>query len=274
MTDASRAPLSIRGLVKVYRGGPLGGTARKAVLAVRDLDLELRPREVLGLLGPNGSGKTTTLSVAVGLARPTRGVVRIFGESPRAPAARRRLGYLPEETPLYAFLTATEILDYHARLCRLDRATRRSQIAELLDLVGMRPSSHRSTGTFSRGMLRRVGIAQALVGEPDMLVLDEPMSGLDPLGVRDMKDLLRRLRDRGTSILLSSHLLAEMEEVCDRVALLCRGRKVDEGTFEELLRETEPAVASRREGLESWFLRRVREAEGAAKRDRGDADAR
>lgn len=212
---------------------------RPRVHAVDDLSLSIRPGEILGLLGPNGSGKSTTIKMLLGLLRPTTGTVRVFGERPDSATVRARIGYLPEVSTLYKHLTPRETLDYFGALFDLPRAVRRERTAELLRMVGLEEAADRAIGEFSKGMARRVGLAQALVNDPDFVVLDEPTSGLDPIGRHQVKTLVRELADRGKTVLLSSHLLAEVADVCDRVAVLYRGRLQASGSIADLLARRE-----------------------------------
>ena len=212
---------------------------RPRVRAVDDLTLSVQPGEILGLLGPNGSGKSTTIKMLLGLLRPTDGTVRVFGERPDSAAVRARIGYLPEVSTLYRHLTPRETLDYFAALFDLPRAVRRDRTAELLRMVGLEEAADRTVGEFSKGMARRVGLAQALVNDPDFVVLDEPTSGLDPIGRHQVKTLIRQIAARGKTVLLSSHLLAEVADVCDRVAVLYRGRLQASGRVGDLLARRE-----------------------------------
>lgn len=212
---------------------------RPRVKAVDDLSLAIQPGEVLGLLGPNGSGKSTTIKMLLGLLRPTTGTVEVFGKRPDDASVRARIGYLPEVSTLYKHLTPRETLDYFAALFDLPLETRRARTAELLRMVGLEEAAGRSIGEFSKGMARRVGLAQALVNDPDFVVLDEPTSGLDPIGRHQVKTLIRQLADSGKTVLLSSHLLAEVADVCDRVAVLYRGRLQATGRVSDLLARKE-----------------------------------
>ena len=212
---------------------------RPRVKAVDDLSLSIQPGEVLGLLGPNGSGKSTTIKMLLGLLRPTTGTVEVFGKRPDDASVRARIGYLPEVSTLYKHLTPRETLDYFAALFDLPLETRRARTAELLRMVGLEEAAGRSIGEFSKGMARRVGLAQALVNDPDFVVLDEPTSGLDPIGRHQVKTLIRQLADSGKTVLLSSHLLAEVADVCDRVAVLYRGRLQATGRVSDLLARKE-----------------------------------
>jgi ABC-2 type transport system ATP-binding protein len=210
---------------------------RPRVCALRGLDLEVRRGEALGLLGPNGSGKSTTIKLLVGLLHPTRGTARVLGALPRDVRAKARLGYLPEEGGLYQHLTAEEALLFSGRLFSIPRPELRRRAAELLSRVGLSGAAGRRIGEFSKGMLRRIGLAQALINEPDLLILDEPAAGLDPLGTREFKDLIRELKARGKTVLLSSHLLADVEDVCDRVAVLHQGSLIALGEVAALLKD-------------------------------------
>jgi ABC-2 type transport system ATP-binding protein len=226
---------------------------RPTVDAVGSLDLSVARGEVFGLLGPNGSGKSTTIKMILGLLRPTRGRLRLFGLPPRAVAARDRLGYLPELSYLHPFLTARETLAYYAGLCDLDRRTARSRIGELLEMVGLSAAADRAVGSFSKGMARRVALASALVGRPELLVLDEPTSGLDPVSTNEVKTLVKTLAKGGMTVLMTSHLLGDAQDVCDRIAILNRGEKVAEGKVSEL-----------GGSLESYFLAKVGEGRAFA----------
>ncbi len=219
------------GLTKVFKDFWM----RPRITAVDTLDLRVVPQQVFGLLGPNGSGKSTTIKMLLGLLFPTRGKVSVFGKLPTEVATKQRIGYLPEETYLYRYLNARETLDYYGRIFHLDRHTRNKRIDMLLEMVGLDSVQRRVVGEYSKGMQRRIGLAQALINDPELLILDEPTSGLDPIGTKQIKDLILHLRERGKTVLLSSHLLADVEDVCDRVTILYGGRKRAEGTCDELL---------------------------------------
>jgi ABC-2 type transport system ATP-binding protein len=211
-------------------------------MAVDKIDFEIRPGEVFGLLGPNGSGKSTTIKMILGLLRPTAGRLSVFGKPPTDVAVKKYIGFLPEETYLYRYLSPLETLDYYGRLFGIRRADRRKRSEQLLEMVGLSGVAHRHVGEFSKGMMRRIGLAQALVNDPDFLILDEPTSGLDPIGTRQVKDLIMDLRQRGKTILLSSHLLGDVQDVCDRMVMLYGGRIRAEGTVESLLQDSERTV--------------------------------
>ena len=208
---------------------------RDKVLAVDGLDLEIRPGEVFGLLGPNGSGKSTTIKMLLGLLYPTSGAARVFGRPPTDTAIKARIGFMPEESYLYRYLNAQETLDYYGCLFKLDGHERRRRTAQLIEMVGLKRAAKRPVGTYSKGMARRIGLAQALINDPDLLILDEPTTGLDPVGTRQIKDVIRTLGGRGKTVLLCSHLLADVEDVCDRVAVMYGGRCQALGSVGELL---------------------------------------
>lgn len=212
---------------------------RRRVQALDGLSIAVGQGEVYGLLGPNGSGKTTTFKIALGLIRPDAGSVTINGHRPGTLAARKATGYLPEDSTLLPFLTARESLRLHGALAGLSRAESRRKADELLEKVGLKQAADRRVLGFSKGMQRRLGVASVLIGDPQVFILDEPTSGLDPLGAVEMKHLIADLRKQGKAVLISSHLLGELENVCDRVAFLNQGKLISEGTLEALLRDKE-----------------------------------
>lgn len=209
---------------------------RDKVRAVDNLDMEVRPGEVFGLLGPNGSGKSTTIKMLLGLLYPTSGAARVLGKMPTDTAVKAQIGFLPEESYLYRYLNAYETLDYYGRLFKLDRYERKRRTEQLIEKVGLKKAAKRPVGTYSKGMARRIGLAQALVNDPDLLILDEPTSGLDPAGTLKVKNVIKELAERGKTVILSSHLLADVEDVCDRVVIMYGGRQQAVGTVEELLK--------------------------------------
>jgi ABC-2 type transport system ATP-binding protein len=229
---AQPQPVVTKGLTKVYKDF----WGRKKVHALVGLDLQLEPGEIFGLLGPNGSGKSTTIKLLLGLIFPTAGKAEVLGMAPGTPAVNQRIGYLPEESYLHRFLTGEETVDFYGRLFGLDRRERRRRTAELLDMVGLdRRARARQLREYSKGMSRRIGLAQALVNDPELLLLDEPTSGLDPIGTREMKDLILHLKSQGKTILLSSHLLGDVQDVCDRIGILALGQLKEIGRVRDLL---------------------------------------
>jgi len=203
MAPSDETVIDIIGLTKVFRDF----WGRESVKALDSVDFEVKRGEVFGLLGPNGSGKTTCVRIILGLLFPSGGAVRLFGRSPRVVDVKKRVGYMPEESHLYSYLNAEEMLDFFGRLFRLAPAERRARIDSLIEMVGLKRARRRPIGQFSKGMARRIGLAQALINDPDLIILDEPTTGLDPIGTREMKDLILAMRDRGKTILLCSHLL-------------------------------------------------------------------
>ena len=223
--------VQVKGLTKIF---PIP-FRRDKVIAVRDLDLRVEAGEVYGLLGPNGSGKSTTLKIILGLVSPTRGQTEIFGRDSRLVESRATVGFLPENPYFYKYLTGAETLMFFGRLCGLGGGRLRKRIDDLLALVGLTNARERRLGTYSKGMLQRIGLAQALVNEPKLVVLDEPTAGVDPAGSREIRDLIVDLKAQGITVLLSSHLLAQAQEMCDRVGILANGMLVCEGRLDELI---------------------------------------
>ncbi|MBO4648036.1 MAG: ABC transporter ATP-binding protein [Lentisphaeria bacterium] len=228
---SSKVVVSAVGLVKEFRDFWNKPKAK----AVNDLDFEVHEGEVLGLLGPNGSGKSTTVKMLLGLLYPTAGRLTVFGKSPRDVDTKRLIGYLPEESYLYKYLTAYETLDFFGSLFNLSALERRKRAEQLLEMVGLSHAKNRPVGEFSKGMTRRIGLAQAMINDPALLILDEPTSGLDPLGCREVKDLIHLFKKRGKTVIVTSHLLSDIEDVCDRVIILYGGQIRAQGTLNELL---------------------------------------
>lgn len=223
--------VSVRNLTKVY---PIPFRQR-SVVAIRDLNLEVETGQVYGLFGPNGSGKSTTLKIILGLISPTRGTAQVFGCDTAEVASRAMVGFLPENPYFYKYLTGAETLRFFGRLSGLNGTILSRRINHLLNLVGLTEAGDRRLRTYSKGMLQRIGLAQALVHDPQLLVLDEPTAGVDPAGSRQICELILQLKARGITILLSSHLLAQAEEICDRVGILAKGSLIREGFLHDLI---------------------------------------
>ena len=230
-TNTNELIIDAVGLTKIFKDFWM----RTKATAVDGITFNIQKGELFGLLGPNGSGKSTTIKLILGLLNTTRGRLTVFGREPHDVAVKRFIGFLPEESYLYPYLNSTETLDYYGRLYGIGRKIRKRRSEELLEMVGLSQVAHRQVGEFSKGMMRRIGLAQALINDPELLILDEPTSGLDPIGTRQVKDLLVELKNRGKTILLSSHLLSDVEDVCDRMAILYGGKIHAEGTADELL---------------------------------------
>jgi len=208
---------------------------RQRVTAVRNISFEVRPGEVYGLLGPNGSGKSTTLKILLGLVTPNQGRAMIFGEDSRDYHSRRDVGFLPENPYFYKFLTAAETLSFYGKVCGMGGAILNKRIDELIHLVGLEDARDRRIGGFSKGMLQRIGLAQALIQDPRLVVLDEPTAGVDPAGSHQIRDLILDLKKRGKTVLLTSHLLEQVQEICDRVGIMARGEMIREGALADLV---------------------------------------
>jgi ABC-2 type transport system ATP-binding protein len=229
--QSTETVIAVRGLTKVFKDF----WGRPKARAVDGVDFEVRRGEVFGLLGPNGSGKSTTIKMLLGLLHPTKGVIEVFGRSPRDVKTKARIGYLPEESYLYRYLDSRETLDFFGNLFTLPKEERARRSEQLLDMVGLTGARTRAVGEFSKGMQRRIGLAQALINDPDLVILDEPTAGLDPIGCREVKDLIVALARRGKTVILSSHLLSDVEDVCDRVVIYYGGKIQAQGTLKELL---------------------------------------
>lgn len=257
--------LRVSGLHKTFHIGFL----RKRVEAVRGCSFEVRQGEIFGLLGPNGAGKTTTIKMILRLIFPTEGEIQLFGRTPGDPKAMRRIGYMPENPYVYQYLTPLEFLDLCGRLMGMAPSERRRRAEEMVELVGLSEARNRSIGKFSKGMTQRIGLAQALMHDPELLVLDEPMSGLDPLGRKEVRDVLLEQKRRGKTLLFTSHILSDVEQLCDRVVIMKSGKIASAGRVEELIASAEHRVditlsrtpASLREALQTHG-RILNEADG------------
>lgn len=223
--------VEVKDLVKDFKGSFRG----RRVRAVREVSLQIAPGEVYGLIGPNGSGKSTTMKALLGLLAPTSGSCAIFGRNSLKVDSRREVGFLPENPYFYKHLTAAETVRFYGRLCGMRGRKLRDRIEELLDLVGLTDARNRALRGFSKGMLQRIGLAQALVQDPQLLVLDEPTAGVDPAGSREIRDLILELKQRGITVFLCSHLLEQVQEVCDRVGIIHDGVMVKEGKLDDLI---------------------------------------
>ncbi len=256
--------IQAEGLGKTYSVGFWG----RKVHALRSLTLEVRQGEIFGLVGPNGAGKSTAIKLLLGLIRPSRGTGSIDGQPMGAPESRRRLGFLPENPVLYEFLTAAEYLSLSGSLLGLSGKVIRARARELLDLVGLAHAVDLGIRKFSKGMVQRLGLAQALMGDPAVVILDEPMSGLDPIGRKDVRDVMFRLRDEGRTVFFSTHILPDVEAICDRVALLSKGSLTDIGRLDDLLSDRVRAVEVTVSGLSAEQRDRVQKERSA--RAQGD----
>jgi len=223
--------ITAQGLTKIFKDF----WGRPKAKAVDGIDFSVPQGTVFGLLGPNGSGKSTTVKMLLGLLHPTRGALSVLGKTPRNVDTKRHVGYLPEETYLYHYLTAAESLDFFGALFAMPATERKRRIKQLLDMVGLTPSANRPVGEFSKGMARRIGLAQALINDPDLVILDEPTTGLDPIGCREVKNVIRLLAERGKTVILCSHLLADVQDVCDQVAVMYGGKIYAYGNLSDML---------------------------------------
>jgi len=246
--------IEAQNLTKVYRDF----WGRQKVRALNALDLEVRKGEIFGLLGPNGSGKSTTIKLLLGLLFPSSGRALVFGQNASEVTKNERIGYLPEESYLYKFLTAEETLDFYGRLFDMPAKIRKERVAELIEQVGLTWAKNRQLKEYSKGMTRRIGLAQALINDPELILLDEPTSGLDPLGTREMKDMILKLRDQGKTIVMCSHLLADVQDVCDRIAILYQGDLKELGRVDSLLKVTDETEI-RAQGLSKAAQDEIRE---------------
>ena len=225
------AILELSGVSKSYRTH----LSLRRYWILRDLSLEIRKGEIFGFIGTNGAGKTTAIKLALGLIAPDAGTIRLFGEDSRDPALRRRLGFLPENPYLYDYLTGAEFLDFHGRLFGMTAADRRRRVPEMLERVGLANRGDRQLRHYSKGMLQRIGLAQALINDPEFVILDEPMSGLDPIGRREVRDIILDLKARGRTVFFSTHILSDTELICDRVGILVKGSLRAVGSIDDLV---------------------------------------
>jgi ABC-2 type transport system ATP-binding protein len=250
----SEVVVETRNLTKIYRDF----WGRPKVHALKALDLEVRKGEIFGLLGPNGSGKSTTMKLLLGLLFPTSGRALVFDKDATNVSKNERIGYLPEESYLYKFLNAEETLDFYGRLFDMTAAKRKERVAELIDMVGLNWAKRRQLKEYSKGMTRRIGLAQALINNPDLVMLDEPTTGLDPQGTYDMKEMILNLRDQGKTVLMCSHLLPDIQDICDRIAILYQGELKELGRIDTLL-TVQDATQIRAEGLSKEAEEEVRQ---------------
>ena len=247
-----------RNLTKVYRDF----WGRQKVRALKALDLTVRRGEVFGLLGPNGSGKTTTIKLLLGLLFPTSGEALMLDKPATDVGKNAKIGYLPEESYLYRFLNAEETLDFYGRLFSMSHAVRRQRVSQLISMVGLESARKRQLREYSKGMARRIGLAQALINDPELILLDEPTSGLDPIGTRNMKDLILDLKKQGKTVIMSSHLLADVQDVCDRIGILHQGELKELGRVEDLLKvsdQTEFRVSGLSEDAKNRIMKIIEE---------------
>jgi len=261
-------PIEIRGLSKVYR---TGFTQARKVQALSGLDLTLQPGTVYGLLGPNGAGKSTTIKITMGLVQASAGTALIFGRPPSDPRSREKLGFVPENPAPYEYLTGREFMEMSAALVGLSPAEGRARSSELLEQLDLQRAERLLIRKYSKGMVQRVALAQALLGRPRLLILDEPTSGLDPVGRSQIRDLIAAERARGTTILFCTHIISDVEAVCDRVGVLVRGQLVREGTVSELVSSQTSVLEISIEGV---GLERLTEAMGKPLQARVAADGR
>ncbi len=247
--------VEIRHLVKDFKTS----FKRQPLRAVDDVSIRIMPGEVYGLIGPNGSGKSTAMKALLGLVAPSSGDCAIFGKDSLKVDSRNEVGFLPENPYFYKHLSGKETLEFYGRLCGIRGATLKDRVAELLDLVGLADASHRRIGGYSKGMLQRIGLAQALIQKPRLVILDEPTAGVDPIGSREIRDLIFKLREQGITVFLCSHLLEQVQEVCDHVGIIFRGKMIKEGRLEDLiaiedqteliLKDADPALIAEIEAL-------------------------
>lgn len=246
--------VEVKNLTKVFRTG----LKKDYVVAVDNLSFEVKAGEVYGLIGPNGSGKSTTMKVVLGLMAASKGSAKVFGLDSGAIQARNEIGFLPENPYFYKHLSGAETLRFYGKLCGLRGSELRDRTVELLQLVGLEDAAKRRLGGYSKGMLQRIGLAQTLIQNPRLVILDEPTAGVDPVGSRQIRDLILKLRDDGYTVFLCSHLLEQVQEVCDRVGIIFKGRMRREGTLDELI-SIEDQTSLTLEGASPELLGKIRE---------------
>ena len=261
MSEAPPTAVSIKNVSKVF---PLPFKKGKGLLAVDDFNLEMTEGEVYGLIGPNGSGKSTTMKILLGLVAPTSGHCQIFGKDSHKVGSKHEVGFVPENPYFYKHLSGLETLQFYGKLCGLSKADVNDRSDELLELVGLQNARDRRLGGYSKGMLQRIGLAQAMIHRPRLLVLDEPTAGVDPVGSRQIRDLILRLKEQGITVFLCSHLLEQVQEICDRVGIIFQGKLVREGTLEELIAVEDQTEVLLRNAPESLIakIKKVIEEEG------------
>lgn len=269
MAKVSEAAIVTEDLTKIYKG--IVGTG---VTALEDLNIRVQQGEIFGLVGPNGSGKTTTLKLLLGLIFPTRGKITVLGTHVRDPAYRQRVGFLPDGPYFYDYLTSTELLRFYGGLFGLGGAELNKRIDELLELVGMNDPVRRALKIreYSKGMIQRVGIAQALLNDPEIVFLDEPTSGLDPIGSLQMREIILEMRERNKTVFLCSHLLAEVERICDHVTILHNGRTVRQGAVVDLLESAGTFAVTARD-VNGGAMKKLEEAAQSVKTSEGITEA-
>jgi ABC-2 type transport system ATP-binding protein len=270
MSDAPETVVEVKALHKTFAVGFF----RKKVEAVRGVAFDVQKGEIFGVLGPNGAGKTTTIKILLGLVFPTSGTLRIFGHEHPGPDAMRRVGYLPENPYVYQYLRAHEFLDLCGRLCGMSAADRKRRTEEMITKVGLAHATDRPIGNFSKGMTQRIGLAQALLHDPELLILDEPMSGLDPIGRKEVRDLIVEEKARGKTILFTSHILSDVEKLCDRVAIVHRGKVTAYGALETLLRPEVRRTELELEAVDAALESELEALGAKVLRARGEGDAR
>ncbi len=252
--DENHGPvISVKGLKKIF----FIGFFRRRVEALRGVDLEVKQNEILGFLGPNGAGKTTTIKILLGLIFPSAGEAAMLGKPVGNVQVKKKVGFLPEHPYFYDYLKGAEFLDFYARIHGINKAERKKRTDELLEKVGLSDAAGLALRKYSKGMLQRIGMAQALLGDPDLVILDEPMSGLDPVGRRDMREIIYGLKEEGKTVFFSSHILPDVEQICDRVCVIHKGKVRDTGKLTDILRPEVEKIDLQFTGLEGEALRQM-----------------